>query len=110
MLKIANLIMMDPSATGRHHGSPPGPLFKKREMIHIYPLHISTQPSFKSTNKFVKPNVSSINLIVDLKMRCVEDVYIYIYIILVFFFLGLTLTVWPLTKISMQYGPFKLNS
>jgi hypothetical protein len=87
-----------------HHGPPPGPLFKKREIIHIYPLHISIQPSFKSTNEFVRPNVSSINPIVD------SNIYIYIKKKYLSFFLGLTLTVWPLTKISMQYGPFKLNS
>jgi hypothetical protein len=62
------------------------PLFKKREMIYIYPIHISIQPSFKSTNEFVGPNVSSINPIVDLKMKCVEDVFIYIKNICLFFF------------------------
>jgi hypothetical protein len=40
-----------------------------------YFLFISIQLSFKSTIEFVRPNISFTNLIVNLKMRWVEDEY-----------------------------------
>jgi hypothetical protein len=41
-------------------------------MIYIHSQHISLQPSLKSTIEFVRP----INSMVNLKMRCVGDIFI----------------------------------
>jgi hypothetical protein len=46
-------------------------------MTHIHLLHISIQSSFQYIIEFVGPNVGPINLMVNLKMRCVKDVYIF---------------------------------
>lgn len=42
----------------------------------MHPLHISIQPSFKSSIKFVESNVSFINSTVNLKMKFVGNVFI----------------------------------
>jgi hypothetical protein len=40
----------------------------------MYPIIISIQSSFKSTIEFVESNVGPINSMVDLKMKCVQNV------------------------------------
>jgi hypothetical protein len=50
-------------------------------MAHIHFSHIFIQLSIKSTIKFVRPTLGSLNLMVDLKMKCVENIFILFLII-----------------------------
>jgi hypothetical protein len=55
--------------------------FPSREMIHIHSLHIFIQLSFKSIIKFVGSKMNSINLMINLKVKCVTDVFILFFFI-----------------------------
>jgi hypothetical protein len=45
-------------------------------MIHIHFLYNSIQPSFKFVIEFVGLSVSLINSIINLKIKCVKNVFI----------------------------------
>jgi hypothetical protein len=45
-------------------------------MIYTHLIHIFIQPSFKTIIEFVKINIDVINLIVNLKIKCIENVFI----------------------------------
>jgi hypothetical protein len=47
-------------------------------MIRTHLIYIFIQLSFKFTIEFVRINVGLINLIVNLKIKCIENVFIYI--------------------------------